>query len=85
MPMIDFQDSTRIAFTRGIWKGMAAPFMLFAHTTAPALPTIEPIHLPDSAANPFGVDWGKIAGDMHAAIGRHEQASTRPGSESNHR
>lgn len=80
--LVDIKHSRKRAFIRGFWRGLAGPLMLFAHTSVPALPKIEPIKLPARMRDPMGgiaSDWEKIGGDLKSAVRRHEQKNKKSG------
>lgn len=76
--LINHSDSPRQAFTRGLWKGMAAPLMLFAANRAAVepvelapLPQVQPVRLPESLRTM--TDMERIAADFWAVVRRYEQ------------
>lgn len=76
--LINHSDSPQQAFRRGLWKGMAAPLMLFAANRAPIepvelapLPPIRRVQLPESLTSMS--DMGRIASDFWTVVRRYEQ------------
>lgn len=77
--LINHSDSQQQAFMRGLWKGMAAPLMLFAANHAAVepvelapLPPVKPVRLPESFTTM--TDMERIAVDFWTVVRRHEQA-----------
>ena len=75
--VIRFDQDERKAFTRGLVKGMASPLMLFANSSAPALPRFEQVALPrptSARTTALGEDWGRIGRDVRTVVQRHNGA-----------
>jgi hypothetical protein len=65
--IVNLSDTKKAAFTRGFWKGMAAPLMLFSTFDASAQPVEQtfrdlPRRAPDAAS-----DWVKVGNALRAA------------------
>ena len=76
--LIDFNDTPRQAFKRGLAKGMAAPLMLFAANQADleppepvSIPKVPAVRVPDSLVRM--TDMQRLGVDFNAAVGRYEQ------------
>lgn len=76
--LINHSDSPQQAFTRGLWKGLASPLMLFAANHAPAvpvgmapLPPARRVQLPKSLTSMS--DMERIASDFWTVVRRYEQ------------
>lgn len=76
--LIDFDETPRQALRRGLAKGMAAPFMLFAANRAELAP-VEAIAIPKVAAvRPSETlqklsDLERLGLDVNGAVDRYEQ------------
>lgn len=81
--LVRLGDSPRQAFVRGLWKGMAAPLMLFGANRAalaplgelPPVPRVDPITLPERIT--ALTDLERIGLDFWAAVRRHEQENAQ--------
>lgn len=69
MLIIDFTSSRKKAFRHGFVKGMAAPLMVFGSFSAPALPQIEPVRVPNtSPRESMRHDWEMVGRDLRKAM-----------------
>jgi hypothetical protein len=69
---LDFNKSTRAAFSNGFLKGLAAPVMLYNVEPPPPIPQVTMIQAPSyPVAEAFARDWAAIAGDLQTAINRY--------------
>lgn len=76
--LIDFDETPRQALKRGLVKGMAAPFMLFAgnraelvQAQAVAIPKVAPVR-PSEALLKMS-DLERLGLDVNGAVNRYEQ------------
>jgi hypothetical protein len=75
--IIDLSDTSKAAFSRGLWKGMAAPLMLFSTFDAAAeVIKITAQELPKRSSPP-GSDWIKVGDALRAAAEKERQSGGR--------
>lgn len=74
--LVDLGDSPRTAFSRGFWKGLAAPLLLFSshHLPSQAEPkSFQP--LPNRAA-PQQNDWVRVGNALRNAAEKERQRAS---------
>ncbi|MBI3350476.1 MAG: hypothetical protein HY020_25175 [Burkholderiales bacterium] len=76
--LVDFNETSRQAFKRGVAKGMAAPLMLFASNQAHVdtlhavkIPQVSPVRVPGALT--ALTDMERLGMDFNAALGKHEK------------
>ncbi|MCE4554742.1 hypothetical protein [Pelomonas cellulosilytica] len=76
--LVDFNETSRQAFKRGVAKGMAAPLMLFASNQAHVdtqhavkIPQVSPVRVPGALT--ALTDMERLGMDFNAALGKHEE------------
>lgn len=65
--IVNLSDTKKTAFTRGFWKGMAAPLMLFSSLDVSAQQQVQFQALPRRQASPYS-DWVKVGNALRDAI-----------------
>lgn len=72
MILLDFDSSSRQAFTQGFLKGLGAPLVLFGGFQAPSLPAVAALTVPaQSPMDALAQDWARIGLDMHCAVNHY--------------
>ena len=73
--IVNLSDTGRAAFTRGFWKGMAAPLMLFSVFDLPthaAPPNFS--ELPKRDSGNQAADWIKVGDQLRAAAKKDRES-----------
>lgn len=70
MPLIDLKSTRRKAFARGLWRGLAAPLMIYSVHEIPEEAEPKIIHVVNPAAQTDGIrgDWRRVGKQLRASM-----------------
>lgn len=77
MELLNFSDTSKQAFIKGFWKGLAAPVMIFGNFEAPKRREIKPISLNfKTDAEALADDWKRIGMDFNKSIETYDKKAS---------